>query len=176
MPSLTHLAIPFSPSDTHVRAVEIAVREVRQLEMLVFGMRTDGLAGMDVDGMGRNGASWRAFMHLRSVDIVKSLRKCMLRTDAVGKRRKVVYWVGFDPVQYEADWTQPGREDIWSRAMREVQEAEAQDAEAEEKARVLLVEGGAKGKGKRSSTGGLYSSEAVVEVVDADDSDDACTP
>lgn len=174
MPSLTHLAIPFSPSEMSKRAVEMVVREVRQLEMLVCAMRVDGLAGM-VEKRRKDGTIRRVAMSSRTVDSVKALRKRVLRTDGMGKRREVVYWASFEPALFEADWTQHGRRDIWSRAMREVQEAEA--AEAEEKARVSVVDGDTKGKGKRVWVDGMYNEEATVDVVDVEDGDseDACT-
>ncbi|EIM85347.1 uncharacterized protein STEHIDRAFT_122315 [Stereum hirsutum FP-91666 SS1] len=175
MPALTHLTIPFSPSDMCKRAVEVVVREVKQLEVLVCAIRTEEFGRTVESRIGRNGAIWRVAMTPRIVDSVKALRKRVLRTDGMGKRREVVYWASFEPALFEADWTQHGRRDIWSRAMREVQEAEA--AEAEEKARVSVVDGDTKGKGKRVWVDGMYNEEATVEVVDVEDGDseDACT-
>lgn len=176
MPALTHLTIPFSPSDMCKRAVEVVVREVKQLEVLVCAIRTEEFGRTVESRIGRNGAIWRVAMTPRIVDSVKALRKRVLRTDGMGKRREVVYWASFEPALFEADWTQHGRRDIWSRAMREVQEAEA--AEAEEKARVLVVDGDTKGKGKQLWMGGIYTTEATVDVVVVEDGDseDPCTP
>lgn len=133
MKALTHLAVPLPVPKTCARVV---VEGVESLEMLVC--TTFGVDGLDrATNPGR-------------IETIKELREQILKSvegpDGVEMRKEVIYWASVDPFKLEDELMRPTyereeREDIWTRARREVREAEIVEAEAE-----------TQGNGKESSS------------------------